>query len=208
MNIHYSFNNPDLVAFPHSRDCNDSTTISGLVFMNEQWKPVNGYESFYEVSTHGRVKSVRRRVPRSNGGETTVREKIFNGYVANTGYRVVNLSRNNSINQCCIHRLVAEHFIPNPENKKTVNHKDGNKLNNHVGNLEWCTYLENNVHAHDTGLNGRSRPVNQLTLSGEFVQTFKSGALAARVLKINHSHICSCLTGKRNQAGGFKWERA
>lgn len=110
---------------------------------NEVWRPVVGYEGLYEVSNIGRV---RRKL-----GET---ERILKGYIAtNIHYMVVDLSKgDNKAKQYSIHRLVAQAFIPNPKNKPCVNHIDGNKLNNSVDNLEWCSYSENLTHAYRTGL--------------------------------------------------------
>lgn len=97
----------------------------------EQWKPIKNFEEFYMISNYGNVKSLRRN-------------KILRPVVKNTGYCIVNLYDSNNTYAFYIHRLVAEHFIPNPENKICVNHKDYDKTNNNVENLEWATYEENN----------------------------------------------------------------
>lgn len=83
-----------------------------------------------------------------------------------------------------VHRLLAQHFIPNPENKPHVNHKDGNKLNYHIDNLEWSTRSENSQHAIDTGLNSCAKPIKQYTLDGQFVSEYKSISEACRALNI------------------------
>ena len=113
----------------------------------EEWKPIKGYEGLYEVSNFGRVKSLDR----INCCGKRVQSKLFSTQ-AKKNYITVVLNNDGNSKTFRIHRLVAQAFIPNPENKPCVNHKDGNKQNNHVNNLEWCTHSENMKHAHDTGL--------------------------------------------------------
>lgn len=98
--------------------------------MQEIWKDIKGYEGHYKISNLGRFYNLL----------TNYKSK---GAIDNTGYRRVHLNNKS----CLLHRLVAEAFIPNPQNKSQVNHIDGNKLNNNVDNLEWCTPKENMVHA-------------------------------------------------------------
>ena len=117
--------------------------------MKEIWKAIKDYEGKYEVSNLGRVKSLER-TSRLN---KKIKEKILAPREHTGGYLRVQLSRKDFY----IHRLVAETFIPNPENKSQVNHIDGNKRNNRVDNLEWNTPLENNLHAIRTGLNKKDR---------------------------------------------------
>jgi uncharacterized protein YerC len=117
------------------------TTTTNL--QKEIWKDIPGFEGKYQVSNLGRVKSfVYRR------NKTTIRKlPISNNY-----YRLL-LCKNGKYESFYIHRLIADAFIPNPKNKKYVNHKDGNKLNNDISNLEWVTSAENSHHAWATGLN-------------------------------------------------------
>jgi len=111
--------------------------------MEENWKDIKGYEGLYQVSDHGRVKSFKRL-----GTPERIRKPFPDRY----GYLKLNLFKNYKASCRKPHRLVAETFIPNPENKETVNHIDGNKENNHVSNLEWSTMDENMQHAKQTGL--------------------------------------------------------
>lgn len=106
----------------------------------ETWRDIAGYEGTYQISNFGRVKSFKR-------GERILKPKLHTG-----GYLCVILYSNGSGNGRFIHRLVAEAFIRNPQNKSTVNHLDGDKTNNHVSNLQWATQHENNQHAVLTGL--------------------------------------------------------
>ncbi len=117
--------------------------------MQEIWKDIKNYEGKYQVSNFGNVKSLER-YDRCN---RHINEKILVPRKHTGGYLRVQLSRKDFY----IHRLVAETFIPNPENKLQVNHIDGDKTNNRSNNLEWCTALENNLHAITTGLSKKDR---------------------------------------------------
>jgi hypothetical protein len=114
----------------------------------EIWKDVVGYEGIYEVSNYGKVKRLETLVKNKNGYRL-VKEKILK--IPSHIYQSVFLS-NGKIKQHYVHRLVATAFIPNPLNKEQVNHKDGNKLNNNLSNLEWVTKAENQLHAIENGL--------------------------------------------------------
>ena len=110
----------------------------------EIWKPVPGYEGLYEVSNLGRVRSVNRYV-KSKGESYWLRKgKMLSPAKDKNGYLKVNLSCNGKNNIIRVHRLVAQAFLPNPDNLLEVNHKDEDKTNNRVENLEWCTAKYNN----------------------------------------------------------------
>ena len=117
-----------------------------------EWKPVNGFEDYYLVSTSGDVYSIRRK-------------RAMSTFVS-CGYAQVELNVGGVATKHLVHRLVAETFIPNPENLPQVNHADGNKLNNNVDKLEWCTRSENMKHALKYGLAqtmGSTHPTSKLT---------------------------------------------
>lgn len=104
----------------------------------EEWRDIVGYEGLYKISSHGRVKSYHARYKKP---------RILKTSMTTTGYRKVELAKNKVKKSLKVHRLVAEAFIPNKENKPYVNHLDSNPLNNNVENLEWCTQKENMVHS-------------------------------------------------------------
>ena len=106
--------------------------------MNEEWRPIEGYEGLYEVSSYGRVRSVDRYV-KSKGESYWLRKgKMLSPAKDKNGYLKVNLSCNGKNNIIRVHRLIAQSFLPNPDNLPEVNHKDEDKTNNNVDNLEWC----------------------------------------------------------------------
>lgn len=121
--------------------------------MNEEWKDIIGYENMYQISNTGQVRSVDRIVfAGKHYVPTRIKGCIIKTRISKNGYVMVTLSNKSKTKHLYVHRLVAEAFIPNPDNKREVNHKDTNKLNNNVNNLEWTTSSENKIHAHKNGL--------------------------------------------------------
>ena len=119
--------------------------------MEEIWKDVVGYEGYYKVSNTGKIKSLRRVVEKSANIFVIKKEKELKLSIAR-GYFFTKLCIDRKNTNISVHRLVAIAFIPNPENKRCVNHKDGNKGNNYLENLEWCTHSENIQHSLSMGL--------------------------------------------------------
>lgn len=161
----------------------------------EEWKQVPGYDGNYEVSNWGRVKSYQLD---SNG-------RILVPCKSGRGYYYVELCKDGKRKRCKIHRLVAMTFIPNPGNLPEVNHKDENKRNNYLGNLEWCSQAYNL--AYGTRVERISIPVVQLDNNGNFVAEYKSIIEASRLTGIATSSICYCCKHKDGykSAKGFIW---
>lgn len=125
--------------------------------MQEIWKDIPNYEGLYQASNLGRIKGLRR-YKQNHSKLQIVEEKIINQYVnKHNGYVYSMLYKDGTEKNCRVHKLIAQTFIPNPENKKTINHIDGNKMNNRVDNLEWATNKENIIHAIETGLASTDR---------------------------------------------------
>lgn len=170
----------------------------------EIWKDIPGYKGFYKVSNLGRVKSFLKS-----------HERILKPTLINTGYLSLVLMKNKSRKTFNIHRLIALAFIPNPENKRTVNHKNGIKSDNRIDNLEWATYSENTKHAYDIGLikhlsskdNPLSIPVYQYTKEGKFLRKYDSENQAAKISGLTQSHINMNTLGKCKTAKGYIWKR-
>ena len=185
----------------------------------EIWRTaiVNGevYEGLYKVSNLGKILSLNYR----NTGKADLMTPSDNGH----GYFQVGLRKNGETNWCLVHRLVAETFLPNPENKPEVNHKDEDKTNNFVflnedgsvdkekSNLEWSTPKENSNHGTrieriaKANTNGKcSKKVIQLSLSGDFIKEWPSIMECARN-GFAHSHVAECCRGERKSHKGFLW---
>lgn len=173
----------------------------------EYWKPVVGYEGLYEVSNWGRVKSLERYRKGPNGSIRICKGRILKLRTDKDGYLLVALCKNNIKKTFRVHRLVAEAFIPNPDNLPCVNHKDENKQNNVVSNLEWCSY-EYNINygtRNERMAKRRSKTVLQYTLDGQFVREWESAAEAGRN-GFNNGHVASCCRDELKTHKGFIWK--
>lgn len=186
--------------------------------MIEVWEGVNGYEDLYQVSNQGRVRKLRFI------NNIVNKKKIFIivPQTLKNGYEKVILYRNGKPKNILVHRLVAEAFVANPDNKLYVNHKDGNKNNNRAENLEWCTRSENMKHAFKIGLatpqakgkygseNPKAISVHMIDMqTGKRFKTFGSLIDAAEFVGATRSsHICACCKGKLKSAYGYIWRYA
>lgn len=115
--------------------------------MEEVWKDIKGYEGLYQVSSLGRIKSLDRYIERKDGTVYFWKGKIMSPAISNTGYLVTSIYKNKKKKQVQIHRLVAEAFIPNPNNRPEVNHINGKRNDARIDNLEWVNRSENQLHA-------------------------------------------------------------
>ena len=185
--------------------------------MKEVWKAVVGWEGLYEISNLGNVRTLHYKKP-----------YLMHPVVDSKGYKRISFVLPNSkkYKRYGVHRLVAEAFIPNPNNLPQINHKDENRANNCVDNLEWCTNKYNcnygshrkNVSFSRTGLvfselhienirkahaKVQGKPVIQLSQNGDFIKQFDSMSSASRELNIAPICISKCCNGKIKSAGGY-----
>lgn len=177
--------------------------------MEEIWKDVKGYEGLYQVSNLGRVKSLSRALPHTKGYIAHYKGKLLPLQKCRN-YSRVGLSKNGKQTGYFVHRLVAEAFIPNPDNLPEVNHKDENPSNNNVNNLEWCSHLYNSNYG------TRRRRISETTLNNPYtsqavlcVETgivYPSAHEASRQTNVNLVNLCRVCRGERNQAGGYHWK--
>lgn len=176
----------------------------------EIWKDVKNYENKYQVSNLGRVKS-KERYFENNGGLQKVDEKILKQHSQygkkDNEYRIVNFSIKHKTKNKYVHRLIAEAFLPNYDEKLQVNHKDGNKTNNNVENLEMLTRSENQKHAYSVLKRKRKgKIVLQYDLNKNLINEYCSSCEASRKTKICRSSINDCCNKKIKTAGGYIWQ--
>ena len=155
---------------------------------------MNGYEKDYQISNYGRVKSLKRK-----------KELILKPIPHYKGYCTIALSKHNKQKHYFIHRLVAIAFIPNPKNLPEINHKDENKQNNYVNNLEWCS-RKYNMHYNGLDKKRNSKKVIQYDKKGNLIKEWECIMEIERQLKINNSNICQCCKGNYKTAGGYIWK--
>lgn len=163
--------------------------------MNEIWKDIEGYEGLYQVSNLGNVRSLNYRGLK--GCIHILKPQNVRGYL------VVPLSKNNTTRQYKIHRLVAQAFIQNLDNKPQVNHRDEDKLNNNVSNLEWNTSKENVNWG--TRTERCQKRVACYLKDGTFIAEYDSEKIAAKETNIKIGGINQTCLGYRKSAGGFIW---
>lgn len=176
--------------------------------MNEIWKDIPDYEGFYQASSLGRIRSVDRYVTQQGRGKafTGLRKgRIIKQRLQNAGYFLVWLSKQGKIRAHTVHRLVAASFIDNPENMMDINHKDGDKKNNSVHNLEWCTRSQNIKHSYEK-LNHKTNGKAVRCIELDII--YSSAAEASRERGISACGIRHVLTGRAKTAGGYRWEYA
>ena len=187
----------------------------------EIWKDIPGYNGRYQASNLGRIRSTGKTVVQKNGVTKSIRGKILHQFMAPSGYLYVTVSA--EVGKFCpkrAHRLIAQTFIPNPDNLPQINHKNANKADNRIENLEWCTVEYNTYYGHRIEKYSRaninnptlSKGVSQYSLDGKYLRSFPSIAEAVRFLnkdKASASRIGQCcrhLYKLCNSAYGYLWE--
>ena len=184
--------------------------------MEEIWKDIEGYEGIYQVSNLGRVRSLEqvRTKPHPRNTSMTMtyitKGKVLKQRKHPAGYWTVMLYKDKVAETRTVHRLVAEAFIPNPNNLPEVNHIDENKENSRVDNLEWVTKSGNMRHGTCGERMGRKhwKAIVQMTIDGKFVKRWDCAKHASEELGLHHSAIISVCRGKANSHGGFRWRYA
>lgn len=182
-----------------------------LEAINEEWKTVEGYEGYYEVSNLGRVRSLDRRIMRSNGMKQSFKGRTLKPGKVKNGYLTVALLKKGVQKTHLIHVLVAKAFL-SPYGE-CVNHKDGNKTNNNVLNLEWCTNSGNVLHAYRTGLRKRQHRYGESNSNAKQIIQSKNGVdikvwgsmMDAERAGFNMKAISNVCRHKCNSHKGYQW---
>lgn len=192
--------------------------MENSITKNEIWKDVVCYEGYYQVSNQGRVKRMPRYITSKNGVTRFWKGKILKQTLNPDGYPMCILSKNGKSNLYGVHRLVAKSFIPNPEQLPVVNHKDEDKTNNNVENLEWCTVAYNNIYGkrindvkESEGFKTRHRkhrkPVEKYTIDGEFIKRFDSLKEAYESSpEYSKAGVAHCCSGRLKTYKGYIWK--
>lgn len=188
--------------------------------MIEEWKNIKDYPN-YQVSNLGRIRSVDRIVKSAYNSKRKMSEKILKPNIKSRYPSITLYDNDGKAENKTIHRIVATTFIPNPNNYPVVNHKDGNRLNNCVDNLEWCTQSHNVKESYRLGLerpnltslgkygklNKKAKKIKQIDRNtNKIINCFYGITEANRKTGINFRNIHLCLQNKRKSAGGYKWE--
>lgn len=182
--------------------------------MKENWKDIKNYEGLYQISNFGRIKSLKKWCGNKYVQKWTKCEKILKQAKHYHGYKYVILSKNKETKKEYVHRLVARAFLNNDNEYKEINHKDGNKQNNCVENLEWCDRSWNVSHSYKSGLlvpkrsknNVLSKAVIQYDKNGSFIKKWDCIKDVFRELNIKDISITKCCKNQQKTAGGYIWK--
>ena len=176
----------------------------------ETWKDILGYENLYQVSDQGNVRSLEHKVKKGRGGIYSLPERKLKPAKNKFGYLYITLCKEGIRNRYFVHRLVAQAFIPNPDNLPYINHKDECKTNNRVDNLEYCNAKYNcNYGTHNEKLSKSliNNPlISQAVVCIETGITYPSIMEVYRLFGFSQGHISECCIGKRKTAYGYHWK--
>lgn len=172
------------------------------IIQKEIWRPVKGYEVHYEISNLGNVLS-KGNFKNCKGGFKP--KRIIKPITHKQGYLVVRLYADGKQKNHFVHRLIVIAFIPNPLNKKFVNHKDGNKQNNAIDNLEWCTRSENNIHAYKNNLNKMCKRISVKNKSTNEITKHYSYAEASRYIRRNNAYVSARINANIYSNSEYEW---
>jgi hypothetical protein len=202
---------------------NLSEVHEGILY-NEEWKSISGYEGLYEISSFGRIKSLKRKANSGFNSKRGVKEKILKQEISDKGYLRIVIQKNRSRIKRFVHVLVANEFVINKNNGPEVNHLKGNKSDNRCWMIEWCTRSENQKHAIKNGFytvkkgkdNSRygkrgkevphSKPVIKYDTENKIIHVYDSiteAAIENGLCKQNISKVCK---GERIYCGGYYWK--
>ena len=171
----------------------------------EIWRDIEGYEGLYQVSNKSNIKALEKKVLGIKDSNRKLKERLKKKSISKIGYEIVLLHKDGKYKTFYVHRLVAKAFIPNPNNYSVINHLDGNKANNNLENLEWCSISRNVKHGYETGLNSKCRAVKCIELN----KSFYGESEASRFLfGDNHaqSTIGAAARGEKKSAYGYHWK--
>lgn len=196
-----------------------------LALPYEIWRDISGYEGLYQISNLGRVKSFNRYIVKNNGVKELRKGRILKSVLLSTGYFCVTLCKDNYHKIYSIHRLIAETFIPNPDNLPQVDHINTIRNDNRIENLRWvdskgqmnnyltkqhCSDSQKAEKAYWYGIKGKehpcSKPILQLSKKQEIINQFVSAVDAENKTGISRKAICRCLKGYCNTSGGYMWQ--
>lgn len=187
--------------------------------MDEIWRDIEGYKGLYQVSDQGRIRSLDRIVAHSRYGYKTLKGRLLRPTKNGDGYFYINLYKDNHEKKYKTHRLVAQAFIPNPENKEEVDHINTKRDDNRVENLRWATKLENNRNSltrkkrsENNPMRGKygkdnpnSKSIYQISKDGNLIRKWEGIKEAARNTEVYPGNIVKCCQGKLNASGGYRW---
>ena len=178
-----------------------------VIYIEEVWKDINEFEGYYQVSNLGSIKSLFRYVKVKNGFRS-VPEKILTPKIDKDGYLRVVLQKDVKSRHFAVHRFVADAFVEIPNNLPHFNHKNENKKDNRMENLEWCTeqYNCNYGNRNKKLSESKHKAINQYSLKGVLIREWESGVCIEKETGFNRKNISACCRGVRKTAYGYIWK--